>query len=357
MDKTVEVEHERYYEQMCSSKNLYKASKSAMKGKKSKGYVAKFWLNEDREVATIQQELREKRYTFGKYKEFIINDNGVDRRISAAPFRDRVVHHAITQIIELIFDKSFIYDSYANRKGKGTLKALQRAHHYAKRFDYVLQLDIRKYFPSIDHDVLMQKISKKIEDRDMLDFLTYLVAHSNKQDDCLFYFEEDSLFTPYERKKGLPLGNQTSQFFGNIYLNDFDHYIKEKLKIKGYIRYVDDMLFFHNTQSHLQSLISTVTKELEPFRLKIHPNKIKLLETKKGFVFLGHKVYDTHFRLTSKAIRRGRINLKKVKYEYRYKKLNLAEAKNRIFGTVGFFALGNNYKITDELLAQTLLRR
>jgi len=346
---------QQLYKELCSTQNLYRASKFAMKGKKSKGYVAKFWLNEDRELRRMEQELKEQKYQFGAYKEFRIEDNGVERKISAAPFRDRVVHHAITQTIEPMFEKSFIYDSYANRKGKGTLKALQRAKKYAHKFKYVLQLDIRKYFPSIDHEILMQKIAKKITDPEMFDFLAYLVAHSNKQDECYFYFKNDTLLTPYERKRGLPLGNQTSQFFGNIYLNDFDHYVKEQLKIKGYIRYVDDMVFFHDSKSYLEKVIDLVKEELEAFRLKIHPLKIKLLEIESGFLFLGHKVFKTHFRLTNKAIRRGRKKLKKVKYAYNYGNLDLASAKNRIFGTIGFFKMGQNYKVTESLLTQTVL--
>lgn len=292
------------YENIYVIENLYKASKSAMKGKKSKSYVAKFWLNEDTEIAKIHSELKSQTYKFGNYKEFIINDNGVTRKISAAPFRDRVVHHAITNIIEPIFDKSFIYDSYANRKGKGTLKALQRAKYYASKYKYVLKLDIKKYFPSIDYDILIGQLRRKITCDKTLQLLTTLIENSNKQEDTNFYFKNDTLFTPYERQRGLPLGNQTSQFFGNIYLNSFDHYVKEKLRIKGYLRYVDDMTFFSDSKEFLENVINKAEEFLSYMRLKIHPLKIVLEKTENGFIFLGHKVFKTHFRLTSKAIRR-----------------------------------------------------
>jgi len=127
--------------------------------------------------------------------------------------------------------------------------------------------------------------------------------------------------------------------------------------VKGYIRYVDDSLYFSNSYKELQSIIKKVEDFLIDYRLKIHPLKIKLLKTKDGFIFLGHKVFKTHFRLTSKAIRRGRKRLKKVRYGYRYGKINLAEAKNRIFGTIGFFNMGSNWRVIDELLAQTVLCR
>jgi RNA-directed DNA polymerase len=150
------------YEKIYSLENLYLASKKAQKGKKSKNIVGQFWLNEDKELFKIHNELKSKTYQFGKYTKFTINDNTVQRQISSAPFRDRVVHHAIMNIIEPIFEKSFIYDTYANRKGKGVYAGLKRARFYANRYKYYLKLDIKKYFPSIDHEILKSFISKKI---------------------------------------------------------------------------------------------------------------------------------------------------------------------------------------------------
>jgi len=345
------------YKQIYNLENLYKASYNALKGKKSKDSPAKFWFNEDKELFKMHTQLKEKRYIWGGYNSFILNDNDIMRRISVAPFRDRVLHHAIMQIIEPLFEKSFIYDSYANRKGKGTLNALKRARYYANKYKYVLQLDIKKFFPSIDHKMLVMQLAKKIKCQDTMLLLEELIANSNKQDDAYYYFKEDNLFTPYELKKGIPLGNLTSQFFGNLYLNPFDHFVKEKLCIKGYIRYVDDSLYFSNSYEELKNIIKPIETFLDNFRLKIHPHKIKLMQTKEGFIFLGHKVFKTHFRLTSKAIRRGRKRLKKVKYSYAYGKITTKEAKNKIFGTIGFFKMGKNSKIIDELLAQTILKR
>ncbi len=345
------------YENIYDLENLYKASHNALKNKKSKHSPAKFWLYEDKELLRMHHELKEKCYEWGVYSSFILNDQGVERRISVAPFRDRVLHHAIMQNIEPLFEKSFIYDSYANRKGKGTLGALKRAKYYANKYKYVLQLDIKKFFPSIDHVILLELLQNKIECKETMQLLEQLIENSNRQDDAFFYFKNDNLFTPYEQRKGIPLGNLTSQFFGNLYLNPFDHFVKEELKVKGYIRYVDDTLYFSNSKEELERLLKKVEMFLEGYRLKVHPLKVKLLLTQRGFVFLGHKVFKTHFRLTSKAIRRGRKKLKKVRYTYAYGKINLEEAKNKIFGSIGFFKMGSNGKVIDELLAQTVLRR
>jgi len=345
------------YANIYDLENLYLASHNALKNKKSKHSPAKFWLHEDKELLKMHEALKEKRYLWGAYSSFILNDQGVERRISVAPFRDRVLHHAIMQNIEPLFEKGFIYDSYANRKGKGTLGALKRAKYYANKYDYVLQLDIKKFFPSIDHEILLELLRKKIICKDTMKLLEQLIANSNRQDDAFFYFKGDNLFTPYQQRKGIPLGNLTSQFFGNLYLNPFDHFVKEELRVKGYIRYVDDSLYFSNSKEELEGVIGKIESFLVDYRVKIHPLKVKLLLTQRGFVFLGHKVFKTHFRLTSKAIRRGRKKLKKVRYGYAYGKINIAEAKNKIFGTIGFFKMGSNGKVIDELLAQTILKR
>lgn len=344
------------YQQIYALENLYKASKKAMKGKKSTPSVAKFWLNEDKEIAKIYQQLKEQRYPFGHYTEFEIRDKGVLRRISAAPFRDRVVHHAIMNIIELPFEKSFIYDSYANRKGKGVSSALYRAKKYAKRYKYYLKLDIRKYFPSIDHTILKSLLRKKIECVKTLNLLDNLIDSSNRQFDAYFYYSGDTLFTPYERSKGIPLGNLTSQFFGNLYLNRLDHYIKEVLRL-GYIRYVDDFVLFFDDDSKKEEYLAKIRAYLASFRLKLHPLKIRYGLCKEGFEMLGHKVYSTHLRLSSSSIKRSKARLINIRHLYHNNKLTLAQAKNRIFGTIGFMRMGDNYRLTDILLAETLLTK
>lgn len=327
-----------------------------MRGKKSSQSVAHFWLNEDREILRIHNQLKTKVYRFGYYKEFEINDKGVLRKISAAPFRDRVVHHAIINIIEPLFEKSMIYDTYANRKGKGVSAALKRAKSYAKQYPYYLKLDIQKYFPSIDHAILKEFLRKKIECEDTLQLLGNLIDSSNRQFDAYFYYKGDTLFTPYERPKGLPLGNLTSQFFGNLYLNRLDHYIKEVLRV-GYIRYVDDFVLFFDEHGQANYYLDVIRNYLQRFRLKLHPLKIVFGSSDSGIEMLGHKVYPTHIRISSPNMRRAKSRLINTAYLYKYNKINLAQAKNKIFATIGFLKIGNNYRLIDTLLAQTLLSK
>jgi retron-type reverse transcriptase len=281
------------YEKIYAIDNLYLASKKALKGKKSTQSASEFWMNEDKEIFKIHQLLKDKRYTFGRYREFNINDKGILRKISAAPFRDRVVHHAIMNIIEKDFEKSFIYDTYANRKNKGVSKALYRVKYYMKKYKYYLKIDIQKYFPSIDHEILKQQLLKKIKCEDTMHLLSQLIDTSNKQHNAYFYFKDDTLFSPYDNKKGIPLGNLTSQFFGNVYLNRFDHYVKEVLGL-AYIRYVDDMILFSNEK--LDFILKNTKEYLSRFRLKVHPKKIVFGLTKNGVEILGHKIYEFVFQ-------------------------------------------------------------
>ncbi len=343
-------------EQIYDLENLYLASKKAMKGKKSTPAVAKFWMREDEEILRIHQQLKRGSYPFGYYTEFEINDKGVKRKISAAPFRDRVVHHAIMNVIEPLFEKSFIYDSYANRKGKGVSAALYRAKKYARKYKYYLKLDIKKYFPSIDHSILKGLVRKKIKCEKTLVLLDSLINSSNRQYDAHFYFENDTLFTPYEHRKGIPLGNLTSQFFGNLYLNRFDHYVKEVLRV-GYIRYVDDFVLFFDNKEKREEYFQKIKEYLTRFRLKLHPHKVIFGECWCGFEMLGHKVFPTHLRLSAKSIKRSKSRFINIRYEYQYGKLELHEAKNRIFGTVGFMNIGDNFRLIETLLAQTPLQK
>ncbi len=239
--------------------------------------------------------MQNERYTFGAYREFEICDKGIKRKISAAPFRDRVVHHAMMNLLEPVFEKSFIKDTYANRKGKGVFAAVKRAMYFSQKYPYALKIDIRKYFPSIDHEILKSMIAKKIECQKTLALLCKVIDSSNPQEKVEHYFAGDDLFTMGERRIGLPLGNLTSQYLANIYLGRVDHYAKEILRLKGYIRYVDDIVIFGESIEFLRSILGRLDDFLSKLRLKVHPLKIRFFETANGFEFLGHKVFPTHF--------------------------------------------------------------
>ncbi|MDZ7319586.1 MAG: reverse transcriptase/maturase family protein [candidate division KSB1 bacterium] len=287
--------HRSLFEKIVTFENLWLAAKEASQGKRAKGNVAAFNYNLEENLVLLQQALIEKTYCPGGYRAFYIFDPK-KRLISAAPFADRVVHHALCNVIEPLFDRTFIYDAYANRQGKGTHVAIKRAQKFLRGNRFVLKCDIKKYFPSIDHELLKQEIRWRIADPDALWLIDTIIDGSNEQEFVYDLFPGDDLFTPLERRKGLPLGNLTSQFFANLFLNRFDHFIKEVLQVRYYARYVDDFLLASNNIAFLKRVKQEIEAYLANLRLKLHPKKCHILRSDKGVPFLGQVIFP-HYRL------------------------------------------------------------
>ncbi len=227
------------YREIVSFSNFILAAHKAQKGKRFNEEVARFNLKLERNLFQMIEELTAETYQPGGYREFDIYEPK-PRMISAAPYRDRVVHHALCNVIAPILESSMIFDSYANRKNKGTHKAILRFQKFSRQNTFVLKCDIRKFFPSIDHEILKTVLRRKIGCAKTLSLIDLIIDNSNSQEPHEVSFPGDDLFTAVERKKGLPIGNLTSQLFGNYYLNPLDHFLKETLGCKHYIRYVDD---------------------------------------------------------------------------------------------------------------------
>jgi hypothetical protein len=209
-------------------------------------------MNVAENLLTLQDQLAEKRYQPGAYASFTVHEPK-RRLISAAPFRDRVVHHALCNVIEPLFERRFIHDSYANRVGKGTHRALDRCQYFARRDPYVLQCDVEQFFPAIDHALLLETIQRVIVDPDVL-WLCEVILESGQgvlaDEYEMRYFHGDDLFAA-NRPRGLPIGNLTSQFWANVYLDRLDHFVKRELKCCSYLRYVDDFLLFADNKATL----------------------------------------------------------------------------------------------------------
>ena len=224
--------HGNLWPQLISFQHLLRASQKAKRGKRFRPSVANFEFRLEPELWRLQDELANKTYRPGNYRSFYIYEPK-KRLISAAPYRERIVHHALTGILEPIFEPTFIHDSYACRQGRGTHAGVDRCQQFARQFRYVLKTDIRKFFPSLDHEILKKLIARKIKDLGVLWLAGLIIDDSNLQEPMQDWFPGDDLFTPAERRRGIPIGNQTSQFFANVYLNPLDHFVKEQLRIDG----------------------------------------------------------------------------------------------------------------------------
>jgi retron-type reverse transcriptase len=292
------------WEILTSLRNLFAAYHQAAAGKRSKPDVAGFEMNLEDNIFCLREKLIHHTYHHGPYHSFYIHDPK-KRLISAAGFEDRVVHHALCRVIEPPIEKSFIYDSYANRIGKGTHKALDRCTQYLRSYDYYLQLDIRQYFPSIDHAILMRILSRKIRDEQVLALCQHILRSGVgvlNEDYQMVYFPGDDLFA-VNRPRGLPIGNLTSQFWANVYLDGLDHTIKRQLRCPGYVRYVDDMLLFSDSKAELRVMWFAIVRALADLRLTIHQKEPQPTPVWHGVTFLGFRCFPDHRRLKrTKAI-------------------------------------------------------
>jgi retron-type reverse transcriptase len=226
------------YSEIVSFSNLLHAARRAQKGKRFRDCVLRFNYNLEAELFALQNQLQTQTYHPGNYTTFEIQEPKY-RLISAAPYRDRVVHHALCSVIMPILERTLIHDTYANRRGYGSHRALHRFTEFTRSSQYILQCDIKKFFPSIDHEILKALLRRKIKCHQTLWLIDTIIDNSNPQEPVCDYFPGDDLLTPLERRKGLPIGNLTSQCFANFYLSGFDHFVKERLKATKYLRYVD----------------------------------------------------------------------------------------------------------------------
>ncbi len=285
------------FEKVYDFKNLLSAFNNAFKGKKSVRACCLYNFNLEREILILQDELESGAYKPGRYKYFKIIEPK-ERVISVAPFRDRIVHHALINVIGPLFERRFIYDSYATRKDKGTHRAVRRSQQFFRHNRYYLKFDIRKYFDSINHDILFSLLSRKIKDTRLLSLLSIIIKNSDLSRNNVV-------------GKGLPIGNLTSQFFANVYLDLFDHYIKDELGIKHYVRYMDDCVLFDKNIDTLKEYLRLSEYFLmHRLGLVIKEKSIIINSSLNGLPFLGYRVFPSTLRLKKENIRRLKAKLK-----------------------------------------------
>ena len=343
------------YSALTSWDNLLFAYRKASKGKRGHPNVAAFEHRFEDHLFELQDELRAFTYQPGAYRSFYIHEPK-RRLISAAPFRDRVVHHALCNLIEPIFERSFIHDSYANRIGKGTHRALDRAQAFARRYRYVLQCDLRQFFPSIDHAILQMELARKLDDEKVL-WLCERIIESGigvlREEYEMVYFEEDNLLAA-NRPRGLPIGNLTSQFWANVYMNPFDHFVKRELHCKAFQRYVDDFLLFTDDKKTLIKWEQAIRSRLTRLRLTIHPHA-QARPVTEGFTFLGFRIFPQERRLKHQKGLYYQRKLRKMVSAYAVGDLSLTDLDASVQGWVNHIRYGNTVGLRKAMLSSFLL--
>lgn len=346
--------YKNLFDRITSFKNLLLASQLTQKGKRFSLDTGRFNFFLENELFKLQEELTNRSYRPGRYRQFFVNDPK-KRLISAAPYRDRVVHHAFCNIIEPIFDKTFICDSFACRRDKGTHKAIFRAQSFLRKNKYVLQCDIRKYFPSINHEILFNILSRKIKDKKTL-WLTKLIIDSAKGLKLLSDEEaKENRFYNVETT-GMPIGNLTSQFFANLYLNELDYFVKFKLRERFYIRYMDDFLVFGNDKAHLCGIKEKISCFLEHFlKLKLHSKKSIVFPTRLGVEFLGFRIFQDYRKLKKQNVKLFIKRMKAKKELFKRGLLSIDEISNSLRCWIAHAEYGNTYNLRKSIFEKFTL--
>lgn len=298
------------FDQITDFNNLYAAYKSAAAGKHDRAEVLRHDFHAEKILLTLQRQLRGGTYRHGKYRTFKVFDPK-QRDVAAAPFTDRIVHHAVVRVIEPLFERGFIYDSYACRVGKGTHATVLRLQHFLRVATdkygefYILRADIRKFFASIDHAVLRQLLAKKIYDEKTLELCAHIIAS---------YQEPAGGGRAYtDKPRGLPIGNLTSQLFANVYLNFLDQFVKHTLRERFYIRYMDDFLIIHPSKTHLHQIRTRLALFThDHLALELHPKKTNVHKFSGRERFVGYDAELFVRRLSKPTVQRFLRRMKRV---------------------------------------------
>jgi RNA-directed DNA polymerase len=347
------------YPQICAYANLFHAFRDARKnGKRSKANVAAFEYHLEMELNGLQEELARKTYQPGHYHHFYIYERK-RRKISAAPFRDRVVHHALCNVIEPIFEARFIHDSYACRVGKGTHRAIERAQMFARRHPYALQCDVAQFFPSIDHAILRGLLARCIADDDTL-WLIDQILNSGvgvlADEYTMRYFPGDDPSTgsgqalfAVNRPRGLPIGNLTSQFWANVYLNELDYFVKHQLHCSAYVRYADDFVLFSDDKHQLHAWRAEIIVFLQTLRLRLHAERASVFDTRGGFTFLGFRIFPHYLRLRKDNARAFARRLNEMSAGYTAGEITSAEIGERVQSWIAHASFGRTYQLRRHI--------
>ncbi len=320
----------------------------AVVGKRRKPGAAAFMANLETELLRLERELRAGAWRPGPYVAIEIRQPK-RRVVSAAPFRDRVVHHAVHSVVAPLFERGFIHHSYANRVGKGTHRAVTRYEHLRNRYRHVLRGDIFRYFPAIDHDVLKVDLRRRVICAATLDLLDRLIDGSNAQEPVNRYFPGDDLFTPYERRRGLPIGNLTSQFFANLYLDCLDHFTTEVLRAP-YLRYVDDFALFDDDPAVLEHWRDRIEAFLIRRRLLLHPIKTVVVPTVEPATFLGFVLLpDGRRRLPEDNVRRFRNRLRGLGDRWRAGTVDIEAVRRRVGSWIAHAAHAHTWRLRTAI--------
>jgi len=342
--------YKNLFEQIISAENLFLAWDKFKSGKRNKKDVRLFEWNLEDNIFRLHRDLKNKTYKHGIYHSFNISDPK-PRNIHKAQVRDRILHHAIFQVLNPIFEPSFISASFSCRVGYGTHKGvrylqntLRKATQNGRVSCFALKCDIKKFFDTIDHDILLTILKRKIKDEDTIWLLKQIISSFSSNHSLLGI------------EKGVPIGNLTSQLFANTYLNGFDQFIKNELKVKYYLRYTDDFLIISEDKEYLEKLLPKIISFLgEELSLKIHQEKTKIQKTSQGIDFLGYVVFNKYKLVRTKTKKRITKKFKSRITDCKQGLISRNSLSQSLQSYLGFFCHAESFEIEEDFKKKYLL--
>jgi len=332
------------YWSIISPQTLFRAWEIFKSDKRNKPDVAEFELNLEQNIFDLYRDLKNETYKHGPYRGFWIHDPKL-RRIHKATVRDRVLHHAVFYVLNRIFEPTFINDSYSCRIGKGTHKGMEKVADMIRAVSknhthpcFALKCDVRKFFDSVDHDTLLGILGKKIKDEKVRSLLSEIVES--------FEASRPNLF----ERRGVLIGNLTSQVFANIYMNEFDQFMKHELKVKNYARYTDDFVIVSDDKVYLEGLLDPIREFLKSkLHLDLHPKKITLKKHIQGVDFLGYVILPHHIKLRTKTKRKIPKKIRQSVTLYKSGQINEVAMKSSLASYLGVLSHANTYEMTESV--------
>jgi RNA-directed DNA polymerase len=325
-------------ESVATFQNLYAAYEKAAKGKRHRFSVAEFFFNLEGELLLLRSELLTDTYTPGEFDVFEVFEPK-HRKIAAAPFRDRVVHHAVFNDLESGLEKIASDRSFACRKGMGTHAAIKEAQRVSRLYPYVLQVDIKKFFESVDHEVLEGCLAELVNEKRLLSLLHTLVAHTP---------------SGFKEGKGLPIGNLTSQHFANLYLSKVDRFIENNSDASAYIRYMDDLLVFARDKWKLWQLLHNLRVFLgDCLKLRLKEEVTRVYPVSEGMPFLGARIFPGLIRLQAKSRTRFIRHLRAREHQFSKGQIDNECLERSVTGLLGHTLPVNTLQLRKELISSS----
>jgi RNA-directed DNA polymerase len=339
-------------EKIADIDNLRLAFWKARKGKSYSAEVTKYRKNLEENLLALRQQILSGEVKVGNYRYFKVFEPK-ERQICASAFNEQVLHHALMNVCHCYFEAYQINESYASRKGKGTYAALEKAKAYTERYNHYLKLDVKKFFESIEHDVLKKQLRRMFKDATVLHIFdaiidSYAVGNANLQNPVRV-LNPDRVLKVLENR-GVPIGNLTSQYFANHFLAVLDHYIKEDLAVAAYVRYMDDMVIWHNDKTYLLAIRDKIKSFLEDKLLcRLKPEALNYCE--KGLPFLGYFIFPNHIRLLQQSKQRFIRKMNLIEKHYHNGNWSASHCKRKALPLLAFVQHADTIGFRKSVLA------